>query len=214
MPIGDLLEKLARGEKLSQDDIGDLRLFGNQAQNTNAFVAGMQNGTVDINVNKIKATTGDYQISPLNMSWFGWPRLAGVSTYPQTLGGSGVLTTITSWPNSIYYPNSVVKWYDQTNGYFTFSDDFAVNTGRIVNLEGSGVFASPCTNAQLKVSFYKKSDNSLVDTSVLIEDFASADPGAIDFSFSVRVNFDYFNIFVSDVYFKFIAKSTYVTGSF
>lgn len=55
MPIGDLLEKLAKGEKLSQDEVGDLRLFGNQAQNTNAFVAGMQNGTVDINVKSITA---------------------------------------------------------------------------------------------------------------------------------------------------------------
>lgn len=55
MPIGDLLEKLAKGEKLSQSEIGDLRLFGNQTQNNNSFVTGMQNGAVDINVKSITA---------------------------------------------------------------------------------------------------------------------------------------------------------------
>ena len=64
MNIGDLFVKLADGTPLSQEEKQQLRLYGNQTQLNNSFVAGLQNGQSDIIVNNISARTGYFDIQP------------------------------------------------------------------------------------------------------------------------------------------------------
>lgn len=63
--IGDILLKIASGEKLSEIEKTNLRLYGNLTELNNEFIKGMQNGASNINVNNISARTGDFFISPL-----------------------------------------------------------------------------------------------------------------------------------------------------
>jgi hypothetical protein len=53
MKIGDLLIKLGEGKALSQTELQELRLWGNQTQLNNSFVSGIQNGTGEINSSSV-----------------------------------------------------------------------------------------------------------------------------------------------------------------
>lgn len=44
MQIGDILAKLGEGKPLSQIELQELRLWGNQTQNNNSYIVGLQNG--------------------------------------------------------------------------------------------------------------------------------------------------------------------------
>jgi hypothetical protein len=55
MPIGDMLARLAKNETLSQFEIEELRLWGNQTQTNNSFVAGLQNGSSNVYANQVGA---------------------------------------------------------------------------------------------------------------------------------------------------------------
>lgn len=54
MQIGDILKKLAKGEKLTDIEIETLRLFGNETQTGNQFITGIQSGAIGINPSFIR----------------------------------------------------------------------------------------------------------------------------------------------------------------
>ena len=60
MNIGDLFVKLADGTPLSQEEKQQLRLYGNQTQLNNSFVAGLQNGISEINVSNARVSGNIY----------------------------------------------------------------------------------------------------------------------------------------------------------
>ena len=62
MNIGDLFVKLADGTPLSQEEKQQLRLYGNQTQLNNSFVAGLQNGKSDIIAKSV-----EYQSMPIRI---------------------------------------------------------------------------------------------------------------------------------------------------
>jgi hypothetical protein len=57
MPIGDMLARLAKNETLSLFEIEELRLWGNQTQTNNSFVAGLQNGSSNVYSNTLNSNT-------------------------------------------------------------------------------------------------------------------------------------------------------------
>ena len=60
MQIGDLFVKLADGNPLSQEEKQLLRLYGNQTQLNNSFVAGLKNGQSSITVDSVNVTGNIY----------------------------------------------------------------------------------------------------------------------------------------------------------
>jgi hypothetical protein len=55
MQIGDLLAKIGRGEQLTQEEQQRIRLWGNNTEFNNSFVAGLQNGQSNIMAGEIKS---------------------------------------------------------------------------------------------------------------------------------------------------------------
>ncbi len=55
MQIGDLLAKIGRQEPLTQEEQGRIRLWGNNVEINNAFVAGLQNGQSNIMAGEIRS---------------------------------------------------------------------------------------------------------------------------------------------------------------
>lgn len=66
--IGDIFEKLAKGEKLNEFELQQLKLWGNRAELNESFVSGMQNGSSDIHVKNIRAEMGEYRYAPSGYS--------------------------------------------------------------------------------------------------------------------------------------------------
>lgn len=62
--IGDILAKLGRNETLSTAEQQQIRLWGNNTEFNNAFIAGLQNGQADLNVSTIRAIRGDFEFPP------------------------------------------------------------------------------------------------------------------------------------------------------
>lgn len=96
MQIGDLLAKLGEGKTLSRTELQEIRLWGNQTQLNNSFVAGIQNGTAEINTSSVTTkiiSTGKDIISGYSV------RLKRATNF--TLPGGSVVTTI-QWVDEDY----------------------------------------------------------------------------------------------------------------
>lgn len=63
--IGDILAKLGSGEALNQDEQQRIRLWGNNTEFNNAYIAGLQNGSSDLSVKTINAEFGNFSVSPV-----------------------------------------------------------------------------------------------------------------------------------------------------
>lgn len=64
MQIGDILVKIAKGEKLSEFEMQNLRLFGNQAELNNQFVTSIQDGSGTINAKNVRSIYGNFTYPP------------------------------------------------------------------------------------------------------------------------------------------------------
>lgn len=64
MPVGDILYKQASGTPLTEEEKGDLRLWGNRTETNNDYVVGIQNGQSTINAQIVNAQSGDFEIPP------------------------------------------------------------------------------------------------------------------------------------------------------
>ena len=62
--IGDILEKLAQQQLLSQDEIGRLKKWGNQTEKDGIFTSSLQNGQGNININRITSQDAFFQNMP------------------------------------------------------------------------------------------------------------------------------------------------------
>jgi len=62
MQIGDLLAKIGRGEQLTQEEQGRIRLWGNNVDANNSFVAGLQNGRSDLYANTLKSNEDSFKL--------------------------------------------------------------------------------------------------------------------------------------------------------
>lgn len=58
MPIGDSLYKLSNNTPLTEEEKGELRLWGNRTQTNNDYVAGLQNGGSNAFINMVTANFG------------------------------------------------------------------------------------------------------------------------------------------------------------
>lgn len=70
MQIGDILVKLAKGEKLMDNELQTLRLFGNQAELNNQFITSIQDGSGVINAKKINANSAEFTIPPIDAIYY------------------------------------------------------------------------------------------------------------------------------------------------
>lgn len=213
MPFGDTLEKLARGERLSETEIQNIRLFGNQVELFNQFIGGMQTGNSDISVKSIKTIYGDFSLVPTNAAWFGWSGLAGGS-FPQNLTVSNTLQVISSGFTSVLLNSkSCMGWYDQATGKIATTQEFAASSPKLISFTGNVQFQSPSTNCELRIFVKRKSDNSQVGLGVLVSDTSSSDCGGFNHNFAASINLSGLGVLPSDVYLEFQAKSTFATGT-
>lgn len=213
MPFGDTLEKLARGQALSETEIQNLRLFGNQADLFNQFVGGMQTGSSDISVKSIKTIYGDFSLVPTNAAWFGWSGLFGVS-FPQDLTASNTFQVISSgFTDVLLNAKSCMTWYNQSTGRIATTQEFAASSPKLISFTGNVQFGSPSTACQLNVYVKRKSDDSQVGVGALVKDIASSDCGGFNHSFAASINLAGLGVSPSAVYLEFQAKSTFVTGT-
>lgn len=213
MAIGDTLVKLANQQPLTEDEKLQLRLWGNQGENINSFVAGLQNGSSPITSRSIESQTGNFITPPINAAWFGWSTLASVS-FPQNLSASNTFTTIKSgFTDYVINPQSCVRWYDQANGKIMLSQQFASSSPRIISMSGTVMWGSPSTAGQLNIYVKKKSDDTQVAAAGVYRDTASADCGGICYPFSINFNLSSFSTPPQDIYFEFQSRATYGTAS-
>jgi hypothetical protein len=213
MPFGDTLEKLARGERLSETEIQNIRLFGNQVELFSQFIGGMQTGNSDVHVKSIRTMYGQFDIPPTNGGWIGWSKLASVS-FPQNLSASNTFTVISSgFTEEILNTKSVVKWYDQATGKIQLNNEFALTSPKILTMSGNVQWSSPSTSCQLNLYVKRKSDNSQLAAQALLSDTASADVGGINYNIIASINLASIGAAPSDIYFEFQAKATYGTAT-
>jgi hypothetical protein len=211
MPFGDTLEKLARGERLSETEIQNIRLFGNQVELFNQFIGGMQIGSSDIHVKSIRTVYGQFDIPPTNGGWIGWSKLTSVS-YPQNLSASNTFTVISSgFTEQILNPKSAIRWYDQSTGKIELSSEFAATSPKLISMNGSFMVGSPSTSCQLNVYVKRKSDNTQLAAASLAKDTASSDVGGFPYSFAYSINLASIGAAPSDIYLEFQGKATYAT---
>lgn len=211
MPFGDTLEKLARGERLSETEIQNIRLFGNQVELLNQFIGGMQTGSSDIHVKSFRTIYGDFAIPPTNGGWVGWEKLLGGS-YPQNLSASNTFTVYTGYNSELLNSKSIITWFDKPNGKIALSQEFTATSPKIVTILGNVQVASPATALQVNLYTKRKSDNTQVTAVAICKDTGSPDAGADYKSFAFPINLASMGISPSDIYFEFQVKATYTTG--
>jgi hypothetical protein len=82
MQIGDILKKMG-ASTLTHAEQEALRLWGNELQQGGSLIAGMQNGTANINVNTVRAKQGEFGFVPTEAIYVGTGTIAltsGVET--------------------------------------------------------------------------------------------------------------------------------------
>lgn len=115
--IGDILAKLGRGETLTPSEQQQIRLWGNNTEFNNAYIAGLQNGTSNIVASKIDANIiqikndilsgyaikayrdTDQSVATSTNTFIEWEALE-YSTFPPTA------IDLVSSPDKIYIPIS------------------------------------------------------------------------------------------------------------
>lgn len=210
MPFGDALQRIARGEKLSE---GEIQSFGQTANLLEQFIEGMKAGSVDISVKSLKTIYGDFSLVPTNAAWFGWSGLFGVS-FPQDLTASNTFQVIsTGFTDVLLNAKSCMGWYSQATGKIATTQEFAASSPKLISFTGNVQFASPSTACQLNVYVKRKSNDAQVGVGALVKDTASSDCGGFNHSFAASINLAGLGVLPSEVYLEFQAKSTFVTGT-
>lgn len=89
--IGDILQKLARGQKLNETEIQELSRFGNESEFNNTYTKGLQSGSVDINARSVQGQS--VRVGKNVVAGF-------VGRFTATTSvSSGTYTDVSSWTN-------------------------------------------------------------------------------------------------------------------
>jgi len=155
--IGSILAKLGRGELLSPMEQKQIELWGDRTEIQGSFIAGIQTGQSDINVDEIMAKSGSFEIQPLNASYYGFNIFD--ASFPQDIPNDTVTVLDDAFKQNIETPNSIVRYYDKSSGKFEISPVFSKSGNRLLGVSGS-FQAQVSVRAESYLHWRLKSDDS------------------------------------------------------
>jgi hypothetical protein len=201
MPVGDLLKRIALGETLSPSDAEKVRLWGNQSEGLDAFTSGLQTGNSDMTVGTINARFGNYDVPPLNTSFFGSDWLA--ASWPQTLTNNTDTQLTTVFEDSRVNPQSIISWYDESNYLFQISPAFSKTTPLVAYFFGNWLWQNASsTYRELSIIWKRKSDDTTYKTVAIY----SNDEASWCGPFGNLIQFNDFDEDPATLYFQINAK--------
>ena len=203
MNIGDLFVKLADGTPLTQEEKQQLRLYGNQTQLNNSFVAGLQDGQSSINVRNIDAQAAYFK-RPVNKASL-YTTVLDISASNFQEVPANTLTVLDDvWGFSYEDSDSVVRALDLSAGKFRVNPLYSGNSKFTFSFFGNVNFYSGLTSSlysEAYILFKRKSDDVTVLTYSLYFGRSSNIPIAGNYTFSTDVAEK-----IEDLYFQIAVK--------